>query len=485
MKLEFPKVLLIDDDEPFSKALVRWLSELGYRPSIAPTAVEGIALLEQGGFEALLLDLQLPDGSGHAILRQLHRVGMRVPVIVVSGTAEMDDVVRVWHENAADFLRKPFRIEDLAASLDRALGRALRENPSESRPSLATAPVAPAPARAQPDADAERRSHLEVTAAAQGSTAGAKDLRSAPSALRGTAVPRGGPGTPAAAATAGAAPIPHLRPAASKLLERLKAGTVRLPILDPRVARLPELLRSDNWTLEDLVNTVTRDGGLAAGILRSANSAVLARGKELTSLRDACTRLGSRAVIAIAFEITVKGQFAAPSEPFRSILKSSWRNAIVASRVAPALGEMLRVAEPDELRLMALFHNVGELLCVCLLPGMQGQSASTVTLEQLAAEIEGMHEELGAILATSWKLPPSVLRMAGHHHRPAQHPEPKDQSTSRNLVLASWAIALRAGFTYLPGQEAVDPGEFLNELGLTQQHVSHVYDAIKTWSVET
>ncbi len=454
MKLSFPKVLLIDDDKAFGEALSRWLSQLGYQPSVAASASQAVTLLNQTQFEAILLDLQLPDISGHAIIRQLNHLGVATPVVVVSGTTEIDDVVRAWRENAVDFLRKPFRIEDLSAALEKAL----------KRTAVHTLAAPPANGAISPS----EAGHAVANPAAASPAAASPAAPNPPARPAALTAPSGAPG--------------QLRPAVAKLVETLKAGGVRLPILDPRVVRLPEFLTSQNWTLEELADTVTRDSNFAAAILRSANSAAqYTRGKEITSVRDACARLGAKAVVAIAFEITVRGQFTAPKEPYKTALKESWRNAVVASRVAPVLGEMLRLPNREDLRLVTLFQNLGELLALCLLADLERPAGAEYTTEHLAKEVDAMHEDLGAALATSWKLPASVIRIAGRHHRPATEQESKDDKVVRHIVLASWAIALRAGFTYFPRQDTIQPGRFLQVLGLTEEQIAPVYEMIKTW----
>ena len=119
MTLSLPKVLVIDDDQLFGRGAARWLTELGYQPVLATGGEQGLVLVEAGGFDAVLLDLHMPEVNGYAIIRQLKRVGLAVPIIAMSGTNKIEDVIRVWRESASDFLRKPFRIEDLAAALDR------------------------------------------------------------------------------------------------------------------------------------------------------------------------------------------------------------------------------------------------------------------------------------------------------------------------------------------------------------------------------
>lgn len=432
------RVLVIDDDQSFSDALVRWLSQLGYESAVASSAAQGVAHLEQVRFDAVLLDLKLPDVNGHAVIRKVKKSGNAVPIIVVSGTAEIEDILRAWRGEAADFLRKPFHIHDLAATLGKVLGTA----------SVTTPFVKPRPVEA---------------------VAGAGSINAA------QAVPR----VPTLAGQSG-----RLRATAlSDLIHKLNTGALTLPILDPRVSRLPEFLTTQNWTIDDLADTVARDSNLAAGILRNANSAGYARGKELTTLHDACARLGAKAVVALAFEITVKGQFSVPHEPSRTALKNSWRSAVVASRVAPILGEMLALPDREDLRLMSLFHNIGEPLSICLLADLQRQTGASLTAAQLSIQVDAMHEEVGKALATSWKLPSAVIRLAGHHHRPAFEPEPEEERRLRHVILASWGIALRAGFTYFPEQDNLNLQPLIQVLGLSEPQVQPIFEEIKTWQV--
>ena len=144
MRLKLPRALVVDDDQPFGEALSRWLSELGYQPFVATSAAQGVALLKNGHFDVLLLDLQLPDLSGQSIIRRLNHAGAAIPVIVVSGTSEMDDLVQAWSENAAGFLRKPFRLDVLAATLRKVLKRGSRWTAAPSRVPLAPSALAAA-----------------------------------------------------------------------------------------------------------------------------------------------------------------------------------------------------------------------------------------------------------------------------------------------------------------------------------------------------
>jgi DNA-binding NtrC family response regulator len=124
--------LIIDDDPNFSAALQRLLKSLDHKVLLATGAEEGLEQLEQNRVDLILLDLNMPGLHGPALLTHLgvHHPG--VPVVVISGTGKVDDVVAVMKHGVVDFLRKPLDPRALDASLERvAKKRASFRQPSE------------------------------------------------------------------------------------------------------------------------------------------------------------------------------------------------------------------------------------------------------------------------------------------------------------------------------------------------------------------
>ncbi len=112
-------VLILDDDLDFLGALADELSEAGFNPTQAATVAEAEALVLRGPtrFEALLLDVDLPDGDGRDLCAQLRKAGLRVPVIMLTGSDGEDDIVRGLESGAHDYVAKPFRPGVLIARL--------------------------------------------------------------------------------------------------------------------------------------------------------------------------------------------------------------------------------------------------------------------------------------------------------------------------------------------------------------------------------
>ncbi len=117
--------LVIDDDEPVRKSCVELLAARGHKAFAAATVREGLRLFADTRPAAVLLDLQLPDGTGIDVLRELQRMAPGTPVVVISGRGGVAEAVEAMRVGATDFLEKPVSRERLFTVLDRVLRRPL------------------------------------------------------------------------------------------------------------------------------------------------------------------------------------------------------------------------------------------------------------------------------------------------------------------------------------------------------------------------
>lgn len=121
------KLLVVEDDPPLQSALLRLLSQWGYATEMATTAGEALGWLERELFDLVLLDLGLPDCDGLSLCRQLRRLPMHQPlVLMLTARVERADKVRGFEEGADDYVAKPFDPELLRARLQALLRRACR-----------------------------------------------------------------------------------------------------------------------------------------------------------------------------------------------------------------------------------------------------------------------------------------------------------------------------------------------------------------------
>jgi len=166
-------VLVVDDEESVRVYLQELLAQAGYLARSASSGAQALEMLSAGSFDAVLLDVMMPEVSGLEVLRSYRESGGNAPVIVLSALAGADDAVRAMKLGATDYLSKPFDQVELESTLERALGRAPAAGarpPPPLPPARAKVPQ-PEPEEAPPPPGEEDRSEsrpMVFTSAAMG-----------------------------------------------------------------------------------------------------------------------------------------------------------------------------------------------------------------------------------------------------------------------------------------------------------------------------
>jgi two-component system response regulator QseB len=121
------KLLLVEDDAPLAQALQRGLELLGHSVVVLPGARGFEAMLRADRWDAVVLDLTLPDGDGIELLRAMRSRRDATPVIVVSARGDRSDRIGLLDEGADDYLTKPVDLDELSARLRAITRRSQRE----------------------------------------------------------------------------------------------------------------------------------------------------------------------------------------------------------------------------------------------------------------------------------------------------------------------------------------------------------------------
>jgi pilus assembly protein CpaE len=113
------RVLLIDDEPFYYKLLNRPMKDAGHEFDYSKTGKEGLAKISATKPEVIIVDLRLPDISGHDILERLRRDSefSNIPVIVITAKNELGDKLKAFELGADDYLIKPFQPEELVARM--------------------------------------------------------------------------------------------------------------------------------------------------------------------------------------------------------------------------------------------------------------------------------------------------------------------------------------------------------------------------------
>jgi DNA-binding response OmpR family regulator len=116
------RVLIVEDEERLAQLIQRALADQGIAGDIAPDGHDALSWLSTATYDALILDLMLPDIDGLDICRTIRRQGIQTPILMLTARDTIADRVTGLDAGADDYLVKPFALAELHARL-RALAR--------------------------------------------------------------------------------------------------------------------------------------------------------------------------------------------------------------------------------------------------------------------------------------------------------------------------------------------------------------------------
>lgn len=114
-------ILIVEDDITFSLMLTTWLGKKGFRVQSVSSVKEAKQRMEGTFYDLVLSDLRLPDGDGIALLHWMKSQCPTVPVILMTGYAEIQSAVLAMKSGAADYIAKPLNPEELLNKINESL----------------------------------------------------------------------------------------------------------------------------------------------------------------------------------------------------------------------------------------------------------------------------------------------------------------------------------------------------------------------------
>jgi two-component system copper resistance phosphate regulon response regulator CusR/two-component system response regulator QseB len=117
------RILIVEDERKVGQFIERSLSQVAYSGTWVRTCAEARDALAESPYDAIVLDLGLPDGDGLQLLREWRSAGFNEPVLILSARDALQDKVKGLNLGADDYLAKPFSLEELLARLRSLLRR--------------------------------------------------------------------------------------------------------------------------------------------------------------------------------------------------------------------------------------------------------------------------------------------------------------------------------------------------------------------------
>jgi len=207
---------------------------------------------------------------------------------------------------------------------------------------------------------------------------------------------------------------------ASLNINNLDREVRELPSLSAVVSQLLTLLQRDDVAMVELMEEIGRDQGLAARILRIANSPFYGLSSHIGSLTDAGAMLGVHTLSNIVTAAGIMGQFPATADESFDRL-SFWKHAIgvgICARVLARHGGL----DPEVAFTSGLLHDIGKLVMATYFEAdfshvLACRDEHDCLLREAEQTVLGFdHTVIGARVARHWKLPEPVINAIQHHH---------------------------------------------------------------------
>lgn len=123
------RVLIVEDDHQINEAIRRYLTQQSYAVDVAFDGKEGLEAARLAPYDVIVLDVMLPLMDGFNVCRELRRLRINIPVLMLTARDSVDDRVDGLDSGADDYLLKPFALRELSARLRALIRRQTTRHP--------------------------------------------------------------------------------------------------------------------------------------------------------------------------------------------------------------------------------------------------------------------------------------------------------------------------------------------------------------------
>ncbi len=210
----------------------------------------------------------------------------------------------------------------------------------------------------------------------------------------------------------------------------IRENRLILPSLPEVAVRVRALTADDSCTPARLEQEIAKDAAITARLLKVANSSAMRAGKEVTSLKQAITRLGLNLVRSLVTQLSILQGMQGCRDKQR--LRGFVAGGLKVSALCHALAQGQDHLDPEQAALAGLLHDIGKLPLRQFLdhyPKVRGNARLCQLIEQR------LHPRVGALLLSHWNFPAELIQVAAEHERIGRDPE--EQPDYVDLVIAA------------------------------------------------
>ncbi len=117
------KILVIDDEDSMCNFMEIMLAKEGYEVQTTTSGPDGVSLLKQTNYDLVIADLMMPEMSGIDVLKQIKTFKEDQEIIVMTAFASVDTAIEAMKQGAADYVTKPFKVDEIKLVIEKAINR--------------------------------------------------------------------------------------------------------------------------------------------------------------------------------------------------------------------------------------------------------------------------------------------------------------------------------------------------------------------------
>lgn len=209
------------------------------------------------------------------------------------------------------------------------------------------------------------------------------------------------------------------------MIDRVLRSIENIPAFPTTILKVSEILRDEDYSVNELVDLIKYDQSMAANILKMSNSAYLGARQKISTVRDAVVYLGQNNLIRVVQTAGVSRFFNQTGAPgYAAKVGELWEHSIAVAIMSQILSRKVMQCEDERLYLAALLHDVGKLVMGEYVYESFDKIMSLVdnarySFLEAEEEVIGInHAELGGKIAAYWNFPQEIEKAIRYHHRP-------------------------------------------------------------------
>ena len=216
---------------------------------------------------------------------------------------------------------------------------------------------------------------------------------------------------------------------AAKRLDNLIRQVQDLPSLPIAVTRVMQLTNDPKAGLSDVAHALASDQGLAARVLKLANSAYYGSSRRIGTVSEAVVILGMRTTRNLTLATSCQDMLEREVQGYFLPRGALWRHSLACAAAAQNLARRAHFRGTEEAFVAGLLHDIGKVVMSAYLKAEFAQVLTRVakgrlTFSDAEREVLGFDDaEVGARLLERWNLPPALVTAVRYHHAPSQAPE--------------------------------------------------------------